>query len=48
MRSEEAGEAVTLTEEAIEAGYSTIVAGGGDGTINEVLQGSTKPTPSTM
>jgi YegS/Rv2252/BmrU family lipid kinase len=39
MRSEEAGEAVTLTEEAIEAGYSTIVAGGGDGTINEVLQG---------
>jgi len=38
-RSEHAGEAVTLTQEAIEAGYSTIVAGGGDGTVNEVVQG---------
>jgi len=46
-RSEHAGEAVTLTQEAIEAGYSTIVAGGGDGTVNEVVQGSTGPTRST-
>ncbi|WP_435098151.1 diacylglycerol/lipid kinase family protein [Halorubrum sp. N11] len=38
-RSEQAGEAVTLTQEAVDAGYSTIVAGGGDGTINEVVQG---------
>ncbi|GAA0511801.1 diacylglycerol/lipid kinase family protein [Halorubrum aquaticum] len=38
-RSERAGEAVTLAREAVEAGYSTIVAGGGDGTVNEVVQG---------
>ena len=38
-RSERAGEAVLLTREAIEAGYETIVAAGGDGTVNEVVQG---------
>ncbi|WP_418285272.1 diacylglycerol/lipid kinase family protein [Halorubrum sp. DTA46] len=38
-RSEQAGEVVTLTREAVEAGYSTVVAGGGDGTVNEVVQG---------
>jgi len=38
-QSEREGEIVTLTEEAIGAGYSTIVAGGGDGTVNEVVQG---------
>jgi diacylglycerol kinase (ATP) len=38
-RSERAGEAVTLTQDAIGAGYSTIVAGGGDGTVREVVQG---------
>ncbi|WP_418279805.1 diacylglycerol/lipid kinase family protein [Halorubrum sp. DTA98] len=38
-RSERAGDVLTLTREAVEAGYSTIVAGGGDGTVNEVVQG---------
>lgn len=38
-RVEEAGEAITLTREAIEAGYSTVVAAGGDGTVNEVVRG---------
>jgi diacylglycerol kinase family enzyme len=31
------GEAIALTEQAVEAGYSTIVAGGGDGTVNEIV-----------
>lgn len=38
-RSERAGEAVALAREAAESGYSTIVAAGGDGTVNEVVQG---------
>jgi YegS/Rv2252/BmrU family lipid kinase len=38
-RTEQPGEAITLTREAVEAGYSTIVAGGGDGTVNEVVRG---------
>lgn len=37
--SEEAGEPVSLTREAIEAGASRIGACGGDGTINEVVRG---------
>lgn len=38
-RTEQAGDAITLTREAVEAGHSTIVAGGGDGTVNEVVRG---------
>lgn len=34
-----AGEAVAMTREAVGEGYSTIVAGGGDGTVNEVVRG---------
>lgn len=33
------GEAVALAREAAEAGASTVVAAGGDGTVNEVLRG---------
>lgn len=39
QRTEHAGEAITLTEAAVEDGYSTVVAGGGDGTVNEVVRG---------
>lgn len=35
----EAGDAVVLAEQAAEDGYRTIVAGGGDGTVNEVVRG---------
>ena len=37
--TETAGDAVTLTAEAAKAGCSTVVAGGGDGTVNEVVRG---------
>ncbi|MCS7063284.1 MAG: diacylglycerol kinase family lipid kinase, partial [Methylacidiphilales bacterium] len=33
------GDALPLTLEAIRSGYSTIVAAGGDGTLNEVING---------
>lgn len=33
------GEAESIAREAIEQGYRTVVAGGGDGTVNEVLRG---------
>ena len=38
-QTEREGEAITLTREAVGAGYSTVVAGGGDGTVNEVVRG---------
>lgn len=38
-QTEQAGDAITLTKEAIDAGHSTVVAGGGDGTVNEVVRG---------
>jgi YegS/Rv2252/BmrU family lipid kinase len=38
-RTEEAGDAITLAQEAAETGFSTIVAAGGDGTVNEVVRG---------
>lgn len=38
-QTETAGEAVTLAAEAAKAGFSTIVAAGGDGTVNEVVRG---------
>ncbi|WP_336358934.1 diacylglycerol/lipid kinase family protein [Haloarcula sp. CGMCC 1.6347] len=37
--TEAAGDAVSLAEAAAETGYETIVAAGGDGTINEVIRG---------
>ncbi len=37
--TENAGDAISLTREAAEAGFSTIVAAGGDGTVNEVVRG---------
>lgn len=37
--TEEAGDTVTFAREAAEAGASTVVAAGGDGTVNEVLRG---------
>jgi len=37
--TEEAGDAISMTEAAVEAGYDTIVAAGGDGTVNEVVRG---------
>lgn len=40
MRETEAeGDAITFAREAAEAGASTVVAAGGDGTVNEVLRG---------
>jgi YegS/Rv2252/BmrU family lipid kinase len=33
------GDAVTLATEAVDEGYQTLVAAGGDGTINEVVRG---------
>lgn len=38
-QTEGPGDAVTLAKEAAETGSSTIVAGGGDGTVNEVVRG---------
>lgn len=38
-RTEKAGDAISLSRQAAEAGFSTIVAAGGDGTVNEVIRG---------
>ncbi len=38
-RTDAPGDAIRLARRAAETGYSTIVAGGGDGTVNEVVRG---------
>jgi len=38
-RTEAAGDAMRLAEEAVNEGYDTLIAAGGDGTLNEVLNG---------
>lgn len=39
VKTERVGHAIELAEKACEGGYDVIVAGGGDGTINEVING---------
>jgi diacylglycerol kinase (ATP) len=39
VRTERVGHAIQLANEAAQAGYEVIVAAGGDGTVNEVLNG---------
>ncbi len=39
VRTERVGHAISLAREAALAGYEVIVAAGGDGTVNEVLNG---------
>jgi diacylglycerol kinase (ATP) len=39
VRTERPGHAIELTRQAVKAGYGVIVAAGGDGTANEVLNG---------
>jgi diacylglycerol kinase family enzyme len=38
-RTQKEGDAITLAQQAAERGTSTIVAAGGDGTVNEVVRG---------
>ena len=38
-RTGEPGHGVQLAREAVEAGFDTVVAAGGDGTVNDILQG---------
>jgi diacylglycerol kinase (ATP) len=39
VRTEYSGHAIKLAQEAVKDGYDVVVAGGGDGTINEVING---------
>ena len=39
MRTEHPGHGIELTRQAIKEGYGVIVAAGGDGTVNEVVNG---------
>ena len=39
------GEAIEVAEAAVREGYDVVVAAGGDGTINEVINGVLRATP---
>ena len=39
VRTEKSGHGIELTRQAVKDGYKTIVAAGGDGTVNEVING---------
>ena len=39
VRTERVGHAIELTRQAVRDGYKAIIAAGGDGTVNEVING---------
>ena len=43
--TQRAGEAETLAREAVGAGRDYVIAAGGDGTLNEVINGVATPSP---
>ena len=43
--TQEPGEAIDIAEAAVHEGYDVVVAAGGDGTINEVINGFLRATP---
>ena len=46
--TQRAREAQNLAREAVRAGYDYIIAAGGDGTLNEVINGVATPSPATQ
>ena len=44
----EAGDAARFARESVDAGDSVVVAGGGDGTVNEVLRGLVSAAPTAV
>jgi diacylglycerol kinase (ATP) len=43
--TQRAGDAETLAREAVRAGWDYVIAAGGDGTLNEVINGIATPSP---